>query len=602
MSASKRAAFILIDHTISGEGGHYLEYARNVLDAAARDGYRPVLVTNRAFAPAADLQCEVHRLYERDMWGRKPGRAAVPRRARALGGRPSSDLVVSILSLASAVTTVAARAVSHWLRVRSFALDTRRLMRQLAPGRDDIIFIPSLSESDLWGLARCFRSEPTSALPAWHLLFRREIFGRRLPSYDTDRDLVRRIRRYLLKRGIVQVLSSRPRHRVRFHTDTERLVDQYQRLGVVDFNSLPVPVSPRLRSRAPRQFKRPLVVAYLGDARAEKGYDLLPLITDALLPELRARKVRFVIQSNLGFVDASREAAVVRARERLRAQSEYVTLHEAPLESSAYADVLLGSDLVVIPYAAEPYYARSSSVLVEALSAGLPVVVPAASWMGDFIQSETSQYHEMLLRKIPARGEPDYCWRRKSGQPIDSNQDEFTFGRGSFAACCSITLARRGGHVLVQIPVAPTIDSGRYVRVSASFTAASGDLISSDERILAASKPPALTALFTVPPMAERAELRLSNAFERMLIVVPQPRVHVLATTGVVGLESLGRTFVSSTQIPNALREMLGAYEAYRERTAEFSRRSQLSESAALLVTRLEEESAKPRDQVAESA
>ena len=44
MSDNGRANFILIDHSIAAEGGHYLEYAQHVLGAAEQMGFRPVLV------------------------------------------------------------------------------------------------------------------------------------------------------------------------------------------------------------------------------------------------------------------------------------------------------------------------------------------------------------------------------------------------------------------------------------------------------------------------------------------------------------------------------------------------------------------------------
>src|SRR5437868_612076 len=54
--------FVLIDHSISGEGGHHLEYARHALEAAERAGLQPVLATNRAFKGGSELIWPAHPL------------------------------------------------------------------------------------------------------------------------------------------------------------------------------------------------------------------------------------------------------------------------------------------------------------------------------------------------------------------------------------------------------------------------------------------------------------------------------------------------------------------------------------------------------------
>jgi hypothetical protein len=60
--------FILIDHSIVGNGGHYLEYATHVIDAAQKLGYEACLATNRNFK--GQVNCKCFRIYQYDFWGK----------------------------------------------------------------------------------------------------------------------------------------------------------------------------------------------------------------------------------------------------------------------------------------------------------------------------------------------------------------------------------------------------------------------------------------------------------------------------------------------------------------------------------------------------
>ena len=56
--------FILIDQSITGEGGHYLTYARAVLDSAKKEGFLPVLCVNRRFSLEAGLSYRVYPAFD----------------------------------------------------------------------------------------------------------------------------------------------------------------------------------------------------------------------------------------------------------------------------------------------------------------------------------------------------------------------------------------------------------------------------------------------------------------------------------------------------------------------------------------------------------
>ncbi len=585
MRADERPAFILIDHSIAGKGGHNLEYARHVLDAAVGRGYRPVLATNRAFHESDDLPYEVHCQYERDMWGRRferanrrvpatptapfslsPSRPGLQGLIAAFGTLPNSaPQYLRAARLLARHPRFVGEAFAHERTARAFARGTRELLRGIRPGPRDLVFIPTLSEADLMGLVRCFGTEQSSELPVWHLLFRRDIFCGRESSYADDADPVRRIRRYLIGQGLREIAHAWPRHRVHSHTDTERLTDQYSRIGAGAFSTIPIPVNPLFRP-ASRTRTRPLLVTYVGDARAEKGYELLPGLVDALMPELETGVLRFAFQSNIT-TDPAKEPGVVRARERLRGYPRHlVRLYEQPLSSSAYAEALLASDIVLVPYSPDQYYARSSAILVEALSAGIPVLVPAVTWMSDVLQGETARYHDALLAQLDS----------------GSVQHQFAGARSS------IRLGPTHAAVLVRITSHAAAPAGTYLRVTARFTAGDEAALPTDERVLNAAGGVAATALFRVPSRANAIELAIDDAFGRDPIGLPRVQVSLLNSPGDVAVEALGRTYASLSRMADALREMLAGYETYRANAVAFSTRWRSRHSPALLVERLE--------------
>jgi len=70
---------------------------------------------------------------------------------------------------------------------------------------------------------------------------------------------------------------------------------------------------------------------------------------------------------------------VIREIKRLNLPN--VHLIEDPLAAEAYQALLGTADLVLLPYDAATYGARTSGPFVEAICAGKPVVIPDNSWM-----------------------------------------------------------------------------------------------------------------------------------------------------------------------------------------------------------------------------
>jgi hypothetical protein len=169
--------------------------------------------------------------------------------------------------------------------------------------------------------------------------------------------------------------------RVRLYTDTERLSEEYEYVGLA-FGVLPIPFRSRLIN-TPLREGAPLCIAFFGDVRDEKGFDWLPDLLDAMMEEYVSRgRVRFLIQASL--IHPEENPRSTPALERLRNYSEdHVRLVglEGPLAPERYYMLVSEADLLLCPYHPGTYRARSSGTFTEAVAAGIPTVVPRGTWL-----------------------------------------------------------------------------------------------------------------------------------------------------------------------------------------------------------------------------
>ena len=79
--------FILIDQSIKGKGGHYLEYAMNVLDASKDSEYAPCVAVNKTFREKIKYNC--YKVFKYDVWGEHDKRLRMLLSVRRAFGRLS---------------------------------------------------------------------------------------------------------------------------------------------------------------------------------------------------------------------------------------------------------------------------------------------------------------------------------------------------------------------------------------------------------------------------------------------------------------------------------------------------------------------------------
>ena len=415
--------FVLIDQSITGEGGHYLSYARAVLDSAAEEGFLPVLCVNQRFCTANGLP---HRIYPaftytslealssfrlsrssedgdrlRYLWGGviKP---AIQRVARTVFGA-NYGKVRAHLFPQNSVSQKETKEQSY--KTACFAKDLCSLLSLLRLNKEDIVFFPTISVVELRGLKQTLQRMGENNLPTFRLLFRWSLFRGRRQDYSNELPALGYIQdnfracEVLYTKGIL-----------RFYTDSDRLSEQYNLFSQCMFSVLPIPHTqyPTINIRHEKK-----VISYLGDARIEKGFIHLPEIVDALSSE----DVQFQIQANYNIPGG--EGGIAICRKRLQ-QKKNVMLYESALDAGEYTSALSRTDIMLILYDPKQYYARSSGIFAEAIALGIPALVPADTWMSEQVCrgrykrfSEIVEMFGVCQADLEVTGS-DFCWKRKT--------------------------------------------------------------------------------------------------------------------------------------------------------------------------------------------
>lgn len=412
-SDTKMSRFILLDPSLVDTAGHHYDFARNVLDAADGLGRSPVLAGHRRCLPSACGRWPIRRTFRDGLWTHQAGDTGL-------------RLAGYLASACRRMPGFAARAVSRaqewrdgW-RARRLAVDIGHVMDELGPLPGDLVFIPNATLSEVLALTKLLAENRAARLASWHLEFRYNLFERGELHRATRWHAARRLQRALrsLRRG-------RGGERVCCYADTEELTDQYEALRAGPFVTLPIPVDPAFRpggrdvlpldekgveeTVTEHSAARPLRVAYVGDARIEKGYARLPELIgqvwrDLVLPG----RVQFIIQSNCSRAPSERGAR--RAAGELRSmQSPAVQIVSRPLESTDYRELVLAADLLLLPYCPLAYETRSSGIMAEALAAGIPAIVPSGTWLAGQLRDQILA-HRGELKSLGVWPAPAGAW------------------------------------------------------------------------------------------------------------------------------------------------------------------------------------------------
>ncbi|GGB61327.1 hypothetical protein GCM10011316_36650 [Roseibium aquae] len=274
----------------------------------------------------------------------------------------------------------------------AFCKELEKALLTIDVDENTIFFVPNATTAEIEALIYLRQKKSEVMKCRWALLFRRPFFTGYPSTYAGQvNDLIG----FRNDMGRLAVLC--PDIKVTFFTDTHELSDQYNYIGIYKFYTLPVPVDV-VDDVAVKDSHQKYIVSYLGDAREEKGFHYLKSIVECINGNNSLSKsVEFLFQSNFNFPGGD-ELSRHAKHDLENLVFENVSLIEGPVDSEVYSKYLDMSSMLVMPYSPADYFARSSGVFMEALSRGLPVVVPAGSWMSNVVEHHRRSVIDEQLR------------------------------------------------------------------------------------------------------------------------------------------------------------------------------------------------------------
>ncbi len=358
----KKRKFVIADHNLTNFGGHYWEYDAMACRLFAARGHEPYVL---AFQGLKGIESTAFvkvvpwfSLSSADLY--RP--VLYSSLVRITGPLPKPLLVFlrGLYRLLKKATGSFSPPPTN-----TFGEECLKAIERLELGPDDLLFFQTVHAREIQGLAQVLATvkEPKS-LPRLAIMLRRE------PEEFSMNGL----------RQPLNILDSLVKDRkVFFCADTDSLARAYSKIYNVPVRTLPIlcDLAPIQKAALPPAPKKARTIVYLGGARVEKGFPLLP----PLIEELSSTSdLTFLLQA---YVPKDEYVGVIaESLKRLR-KNPSVVLYEEPLSPEAYINLLLKADIVLLPYEASAYRRRSSGILIQAIAAGKVVVVPEDSWLSN---------------------------------------------------------------------------------------------------------------------------------------------------------------------------------------------------------------------------
>jgi glycosyltransferase involved in cell wall biosynthesis len=180
-------------------------------------------------------------------------------------------------------------------------------------------------------------------------------------------------------------LSQSPaKNRINLFADSQDLTDEYKFYIDKPFKVLPIPHT-QYSSEHP-SIKTPskkLVIGYLGDARTNKGFHLIPEAINYVTTVLGNDAIHWKIQAN---IRNHHERQTVQSVNLLKSMP-FINLHHEPMSTDDYHKLMAEIDIFMLPYTLENYHSQTSGVFSETRGLGKVSVVTKGTWMAGEIKN-----------------------------------------------------------------------------------------------------------------------------------------------------------------------------------------------------------------------
>jgi hypothetical protein len=444
------ARLFVIDQSLANVGGHHYDYVNCVVKAASHDRHEIFVATNRRFRATASssdpaslgqnakvLPAFRNTTYQKVSW------LAGLRHLKRAEYPAASKKETSKLRLLSPTALLAKRRASRFRKQRrkliaQFACDCSRFFTGAPYGefrRGDQIFLTTVSELELMGLAIFLTSCPSSRRATWHLQFHFNLFAGRPNEFSAQNETQRKVRGCFLA-----ALSRIPDHDVRFYCTSDELVEQYSGLKVAEFSRLSYPINERFApSRTIRKgakvapaastilsfdqrsnpitedfgeaeccseesldLNNPARMIVPGELRREKGSSnhLQGVVNDLWEDYLSVGRLQVAVQRPARRLIRGEKLDLQLPGANMVGGQPVVDYLRHPLPEQEYCDFIRGSDFGLLLHQRDAYFSRRAGVLGELMSCGKPVVVPAGCWLAHQIQEGIYHHVGQVRRRL----------------------------------------------------------------------------------------------------------------------------------------------------------------------------------------------------------
>jgi glycosyltransferase involved in cell wall biosynthesis len=164
-------------------------------------------------------------------------------------------------------------------------------------------------------------------------------------------------------------------------SDSEALIHEYELISHLTFHLAPIPHAFAGQSVRVAPRKEKIRIIYPGEARENKGFHLLPYLTNGFNRTVFADAVQFHIHA---YCHNTHQDFYRKAMRQFTGKN--VVFYFEQMTGAEYENFLHSADMVVLPYTRTNYYRQTSGPFSEAIAAAKPTVVPKGTWMADMLR------------------------------------------------------------------------------------------------------------------------------------------------------------------------------------------------------------------------
>ena len=341
---------IIADHTLKDYQGHSFEYCNSIRNIALKKGWEVTTLGTCEINQEVKSQLNAIPFFKYDFFHQ----FALPSFTNLLPSKFSNFLN------------------SRWnaYQHNQTLFNTLcKLLGSLKTTDPTLILFPTFSFNDIIGITRFAEKLPRASNTQIAMV---QHFTSR-PNLEKDHFPHR-----LYKHALDYLSQSLAKNRIHLFTDSQDLNDEYKFYTNKPFKILPIPhtfhtdLKPQIESKQEK-----LVVGYLGDARTNKGFHLIPEAIKLVNISLGDHSLHWKIQAN---IRNHQEWQTVQAVNLLKT-NPCIQLHHTAMDTNAYHKMMAEIDIFMLPYTLENYHSQTSGVFSEIRGLGKVSVVTRGTWM-----------------------------------------------------------------------------------------------------------------------------------------------------------------------------------------------------------------------------